>query len=89
MDTIQVKDLQITKSVLENKLKNYFGDSEQNPNDNGFKLISEQLTRVNELLKIGEDIKVDCNGELIKSDSYSSKSESTPVKKRTYRKRTY
>jgi len=88
MDTIQVKDLQITKSVLENKLKNYFGDSEQNPNDNGFKLISEQLTRVNELLKIGEDIKVDCNGELIKSDSYSSKSESTPVKKRTYRKRT-
>lgn len=88
MDTIQVKDLRVTKSVLENKLKNYFGDSEQNPNDNGFKSISEQLTRVNELLKIGEDIKVDCNGELIKSDSYSSKSESTPVKKRTYRKRT-
>lgn len=66
MDTIKVKDLQIVKIVLENKLKNYFGNGQQDQNDKGFKMISEQLVKVNDLLKIGKDVQVDHNGDVLK-----------------------
>lgn len=79
MNIVKVKDLQDTKSVIESKIKNYFGDEQPKSNDVGFCSLSEQLDKINNLLSIGTDIQFDENGDIVKVENV--------VVKRKYTKR--